>query len=100
MFFFYKITPYIPETDGYIHYFLASKYSSRNQLLGIPSLRTTWIGIPPESFEGNLRKEISDLRKRMSEAIHSTIIQNEHISELDAYRATDEINEWDKPFLQ
>jgi len=100
---FYRITPYTNRNfnahDGYISWFLASNYCSRNQLLKIIPQRTCWVGQPPdEYFIKNLTKEMFELRKRMSIAIKN--ITNDNLDQYDAYRCSDEIHPLDIIFLK
>lgn len=96
---FYKITPYVKGTNGYISWFLSSKYSARNQTIGIPNIRTCWCGNPPdEHFIEQFRNSVVDLRRRMTNAIHEKT-EYDYYYDLEGYRATDEVNQLDAIFF-
>ena len=96
---FYKITPYVKGTDGYISWFLCSKYCARNQELKIPFIRTPWFGTPAEDhFVKQAKEECYKLKHRMNEAIHFKP-PYDYIDDLEGYRASDEVNEIDTVFM-
>jgi hypothetical protein len=98
---FYRITPHeLNPSPAYIHWFLCSKYTSRNQLYKVDPKRTSWIGNPPdEHFLEQILDECVALRRKMVEAIHNkSPYEFNHVDELESYRASDEVEKIDGVF--
>ena len=96
---FYRITPYANES-GYINWILASKYSARNQMMGVKNVRTPWYGTPSsEHFLEDFLSVFVELRARMTREITHARGFYEDITILDGYRASDEVDKLDEIFV-
>jgi hypothetical protein len=105
---FYRITPYDEGKNkfndvygGYISWKLASKYSARSQFYNPEPCGSCWHGSPPDKhFLETILKESVEVRHKMTNAVHLARGKNDYASELDAYRASDEVNEIDAIFFE
>ena len=97
---FYNITPY-PSGGGYISWTLGSKYSARHQMMGAKNVRTCWTGNPPERyFLDTFLKDLIELRHRMIREVTRCRDSYDYLFDLEAYRATDEIDKRDVLFFE
>lgn len=96
--FFYYVT-----NENYIMWFLASKYTARNQLLKLPPVRTCWIGCPPEDhFLKDLMDQLFGVRLQMDENLRNITKEqcdDAYWGELQPYVGTDELRPTDRLFI-